>query len=686
MATCLGVDVGGTFTDLVFYDEESGRTRVAKSPTTPEGPEEGVLRAVAEGVPSDRLADAQYFLHATTVGMNALLERRGATVGLLATRGFRDVLEIGRGDRADMYDLFWKPPSPLVPRRLRIPVSERLFATGEVQTPIDLADVALAAEEFRREGVDAVAIVFLHAYANGEHELRAAEALREAGFEGEISLSHRVSGEYREYERATTTAVDAFVGARMANYLDRLDREMRAQGFGGASLATRSGGGALSFSEAAERPFETIASGPAAGAEGAAELARALGYSEVITADVGGTSFDTSLIIGGRPRTLYEGEVVGLPLQTPWVDVRSIGAGGGSIAYVDEGGLMRVGPRSAGAMPGPACYGRGGVEPTVTDAAFLLGMLGEGDLAGDVHLDGEAARAAITPLAGELGLSPEEAARGILTIANANMAGAIREITVEQGQDPRGAALMPFGGAGPLFLSLLARELEITEIVLPPYAGNFSAWGLLGADIVQTVARSRVTPLSADGVGEANELSGELFGELEGRASENGATPEREVRLDMRYVGQEHTLTVLVETEAGRIAADPGALRAQFRSDYERTFGLEMDEAVEIVAVRAAIRTPLPRSHEAALEAPRDDAGDGGSPRTGRAWSFATDDWAEFVLVQRDQLPVGATVDGPAILFEDTATAYLDVGYRARVHESGCVVIAAGAEDVTTKP
>lgn len=678
MTTRLGVDVGGTFTDLIFYDEESGETRVAKAPTTPASPEQGILHAVAAGVPAERLKAAEYFLHGTTVGLNALLERRGAVVGLLATEGFRDILEIRRGDRVDMYDLFWRQPEPLVPRRLRIPVRERLFAAGEVHTPIELDDVRAAAEVFKAEGCTAVAIAFLHAYANGEHELEAARVLREAGFEGEISLSHQVSGEYREYERTTTTVIDAFVRGRMANYLGRLEEALGGQGFDGSSLVTRSGGGAFTFGEAAERPFETIMSGPVAGAEGASEVARAFGYEHVITADVGGTSFDTCLISNGRPTTLYEGEVVGLPVQTPWVDVRSIGAGGGSIAYVDQGGLLRVGPRSAGAVPGPACYGRGGTEPTVTDAAFLLGMLGDGELAGDVRLDRAASEAAIAPLVEALGLSEEEVARGILTIANANMAGAIREITVEQGVDPRSAVLMPFGGAGPLFLSLLADELAIGEILLPPYAGNFSAWGLLGADLTQTVARTRITPLTDEGLADANALLSELYVEVERRATHAGSAGSlRETALDMRYVGQEHTLTVLAGDEQGTIAATPDEVRERFRAEYEQTFGLRMDEAVEIVSLRATIRTPLPRRAEPVGVSTNGHGGAAQPEGTIRAYSFADGDWTDFAVVQRAGLTPGTSVTGPTILLEETATSYIDRGFSGRVHESGSIVLKA---------
>lgn len=672
MATRIGVDVGGTFTDLIFYDDESGEISVSKEPTTPASPEDGVMAAVSSAVPHDQVGASEYFLHGTTVGLNSLLTRTGATVGLLATRGFRDILEIRRGDRDDPYDLFWKHPPPLVPRRLRLPVTERMLYDGTVHTPIELNDVRDAVPVFEAEGVTSVAIAFLHSYANPSHELAAAEALREAGFKGEISLSHQVSGEYREYERTTTTVIDAYVRPRMAHYLRALEERLAGGGFTGNLLVTRSGGGAMTFPEATDRPFETILSGPVAGAEGAAELARNLDLGDVITADVGGTSFDTCLISGGRPQVMYEGSIVGLPVQTPWVDVRSIGAGGGSLAWVDVGGLLRVGPGSAGADPGPACYRRGGTEPTVTDAAFLLGMLGEGLLASGIRLDREAARSAMGPLAEQLGFEIDQVARGIMTIAAANMANAIREITVEQGQDPRTATLAPFGGAGPLFGTLLARELEITQIVVPPYAGNFSAWGLLGADLTQSAARTRITRLAEGTVSEANTVLESLFESLAARAPAHHGSNEtdREVAADMRYVGQEHTITIPLRSEGGIVVADVDEIREAFTQEYERTFGHRMDEEVEIVSLRATLRTPLPRrasEHMATRQ-------NGSAEATFDAFSFTKGEWLPFRIIERSQLE--GTVAGPAIILEDTATTYLDAEFEARVHESGSMFVA----------
>ncbi|MCY4087786.1 MAG: hydantoinase/oxoprolinase family protein [Actinomycetia bacterium] len=668
MATRVGVDVGGTFTDLIFFDDATGETLVAKEPTTPEAPEQGVIRAFETGVPSEQRRTVQFFLHGTTVGLNALLERKGAVVGLLATAGFRDILEVKRGDRDDPYDLFCNHPPPLVPRRLRLPVTERMLATGEIRTPIDEDDVRHALQTFLEEGVTTVAVAFMNAYRNPAHELAAERVLREEGFDGAISLSHQVSGEYREYERTCTTVIDAFVRPCMASYLERLSVRLNDTGFDGSMLVTRCGGGSLTFEEAEARPFETILSGPVAGAEGAAELARRLELGDVVTADVGGTSFDTSVITDGRPRVVNEGRVVGLPVQTPWVDVRSIGAGGGSIVEVDIGGLLRVGPRSAGADPGPAAYDRGGRQPTVTDAALVLGMLGDGKLAGELALDADRARAALATVAEPLSFTVEQAAQGALTVVTSNMANAIREITVEQGQDPRQGRLMAFGGAGPLFGTLLARELDITRIVIPPHAGNFSAWGLLGADLTRTAARTHILQLTAESLAIAGGILDELFDDL---AARNGAAEAtREVGLDMRYAGQEHTLTIALGTpRASLVGVGAEAVAETFTDEYERTFGHAMEEAIEIVSARATLRTPLPRRAERFTVTSATDADVGSF----RAYSFASGRWLDFELVQRATLAVGTELAGPAIVLEDTATTYVDAGFSLRVDGSGCL-------------
>jgi len=673
MATRIGVDIGGTFTDLIFYDDESGEAVIGKVPTTPHSPDEGVISAVKLSVPESKISDSQYFLHGTTVGLNSLLERRGAKVGMLCTEGFRDVLEIRRADRDEAYNMFWNPPPLLVPRFLRLPIRERHRADGQVHISLDEDDVRRAAQTFAQEDVATIAITFMNAYVNPTHEKRAAEILREEGFEGAISLSHEISREYREYERSTTTVIDAYVRPRMTRYLNRLRESLSELGFNGNLLVTRSGSGSMTFNEAMERPFETIMSGPVAGAEGSGELTRTFDFGDLVTADVGGTSFDTCMIVNGRPQLMYEGQVVGLPVQTPWVDVRSIGAGGGSIAYVDEGGLLRVGPRSAGADPGPASYGRGGAEPALTDAAFLLGMLGKGQLASGIALDRQAAQDAFSPVAEVLGYSIEETARGVMTIASATMATTIREITIDQGFDPRELSLLAFGGAGPLMSTLLARELDVSRVIIPPYAGNFSAWGLLGADLTHATARTRVLPLSDSGLSQGNEYLTEMFEELESRQEKIIDVERiREVSLDMRYVRQEHWITVPIQHDSGTITATTSAIYEAFQDAYERTFAHKLGEDVEIVSLRATVRMPLPRrDHQIS---PIKQASSSQASEF-KAFSFSEEKEMDFKLYERSHLAVGTSIAGPAIITEETATTYVDANFTVKVDPSQCLIM-----------
>jgi N-methylhydantoinase A len=654
-----------------MYDDETGKVTVAKGPTTPASPDVGIVELVEQATDAQLLGQTEYFMHGTTVGINALVERKGAVVGLLTTDGFRDLLELRRGDRPALYDNRWKAPYPLVPRRLRFPVGERMLASGEVERPLDADDVATAAEAFREEGVDSVAIVFLNAYANPAHELEAAKALRELGFEGEISLSHQVSGEFREYERTSTTVVDAYVRPRITGYLQSLERGLGTNGFGGECLITRSGGGAISFGEAAGRPFETIMSGPVAGAVGAGQLCRTLGIKQGITADVGGTTFDTCLIIDGRPHVKYEGSVDDMPIQSTWVDVRSIGAGGGSIASIDVGGLLRVGPQSAGAQPGPICYRRGGTQPTVTDAAAVLGMLAFGELAAGVHLDIESASAALAQLGEQLSLDVDEVSRGVMAIASAAMANAIRSVTIEQGEDPRGASILAYGGAGPLFGTLLAKELGIKQIVVPNFAGNFSAWGLLEQDLTREAAVTRIGPLDEGGIDRVNAELEELYAGLARVDSDDGPEEVREPALDLRYVGQEHTITVRPASGNGLIEGDREGLEKAFNEEYERSFGHALTGPVEVVSIRATVRTPIEQAKYTLDGSEREED----SGQTISAFSFTAGERREFAVVNRAALEVGKTVAGPMVVVEDTTTTYVDAGFELELDPTGALFI-----------
>ena len=673
MASRIGVDIGGTFTDFIVYDESGNKVIIDKIPTTPQSPEKAVVEVIKRNLSQKELEKIDFFLHGTTVGLNSLLERKGSKVGLLCTKGFRDILEIRRGDRDEMYNLFWQPAPPLVPRFLRLEIEERLFANGNVHKKINTEQVKDACNKFIKEKVDSVAIAFINSYTNKDHEILASKILIESGFKGQISLSSMVSGEYREYERTTTTVIDAFVKTRMSNYLNSLKKNLNELGYKGTFLVTRSGSGSMTFDEAEDRPFETIMSGPVAGAEGAGELSRKLNNTNMVTADVGGTSFDTCLIINGRPQIQFEGKILGLPVQSPWVDVRSIGAGGGSIAYLDEGGLIRSGPQSAGAVPGPACYDKGGIKPTTTDAAFYLGMLGEGKLASGLQLNKSLAEKALNSVGSQIGMSAFDAAKGILKIGSANMADAIREITIEQGIDPRELKLLAFGGAGPLMSNLIANELDIKEIIVPPYSGNFSAWGLLGADLLQMNARTKILRLSDEAISECNDILKELFKELEQRQKIDFSTSSqiKEIALDMRWMGQEHTITLKLEDEKdGNISMDTETLKNKFMEEYQKTFGSKLDTVIEIVSTRASLRVQLPRKSESGKI---DEVGIEVSNNQIECYSFTENKKIQFDLVARSK--IDSKVSGPLIIIESTAITYVDINYDVDKDSNGNLIL-----------
>jgi N-methylhydantoinase A len=671
----IGVDLGGTFTDLVTFDALTGDIRVLKVSSTPEDPGQAVLKGITATSDSAELAAARLFIHSCTVGLNALLQRRGATVGLLTTKGFRDVFELRRGDRDAMYDLLWAAQPPLVPRELRVEVRERILADGSVYDPLDADGVRTALARFNDAGVDSIAVMFMNSYVNGAHEKRAQLLLREGGFRGDIALSHQLSGQLGEYERTSTAVVEAFIRPIMRGYLGALREGLSDRGFRGDCVATTSGGGALLFEEAQERSFQTIMSGPAAGVIAAAKLAQQMGTGVAVSADVGGTSFDTCLITQGSPRLRHEAQVGGIPIQTPWIDVRSIGAGGGSIAYVDAGGLLRVGPESAGAQPGPACYGRGGRSPTVTDAAVLLGLLAEGSLSDGLRLDADQALEVVEPLAHELGMDAESTAVGILRIACASMAESMREVTLDEGLDPREATLILFGGAGPMLSTILARELDTERVLVPEHAGNFSAAGLLVQDLEQAETRTVMRQLSDEELTELSPVLTELFATLDKRMSTGmvDSSLRHEVELHMRYRGQDYSIPVLVPLADLTISARAEELRALFEAEYTRVYGHTMPEPVEVVMVRAILRRafpPLPDVPATAVAAATPEA----TPVT-RAYSFEKGTWLDFRLLQRDRLPPGRDLAGPALIKEPTSITYLDEGYTARTGPAGSLII-----------
>ena len=475
----IAVDVGGTFIDVVSIDRETGDVSVEKQPATPDRLAEELLTALARlpGEPSD----IERFLHGSTVAINALLQRTGATVGLITTKGFRDVLELARGNRPHIYDWVWVPPEPLVPRALRREVTERLGPRGEEIVPLDLAGLAREVDALVADGVEAIAVCFLHAYANPKHEREAAEVIARRAPSLPVTLSSAIAAEWHEYERTSTAVINAYVQPLFDAYLGSLRDRLEAAGMGGAIGVMQSNGGVMAAERALELPVRTLSSGPAGGVIGVATLARLLGHPDAICTDVGGTTYDVAIVEGGRVQERTETEIAGLPVLAPTVDVTSIGAGGGSVAWIDELGALRVGPASAGARPGPACFGFGGEEPTVTDCHLLLGGLDpERFLGSRMQLDvGAAERAIAEKIAMPLAMPVGEAAEGVLRIVETSMANAIHSMTVERGIDPRGFTLYAYGGGGGLFAAATATELDIATIVVPRAPANFSAWGIL---------------------------------------------------------------------------------------------------------------------------------------------------------------------------------------------------------------
>ncbi|MBM3677452.1 MAG: hydantoinase/oxoprolinase family protein [Actinobacteria bacterium] len=678
MSQLFGVDVGGTFTDLVVLDAETGDVSFAKAPTTPHDPTEGVLAAIAKSDLDLRSASA--FFHGTTLGINTVLEHKGAKTGVITTRGFRDVLEIARMGWP-MYQLHWDQPPPLVPRVLRREVSERVRADGTVLTPFAEDEVLAEARRLVEEGVASIAVCFLHSYAFPQHERRAGQLIRKAFPGVAVTLSHQVTQEYREYERTATTVADAMIKPRMAGYLDHLGQRLRRKKFDGAFLITRCDGGVMGAREARERPIRTLISGPASGAMGGATLARWLEIDNLICADMGGTSFDAALIIGGEPSISPVTRIESLPLLVPVIELATIGAGGGSIAWIDAGGALNVGPQSAGADPGPICYGKGGVAPTFTDAALVSGVLdGSRFLGGEIALDLSAARDGIrTRIAEPLGLSVDEAAAGIVTLTEAKMAATLEELTIGKGLDPREFSLLAYGGGGPVVATALASRLGIPRVIVPSSPGTFSAWGALTLDVVHDFARTSLGSLATLRPREVTSS----FAALEKRAQaalEREKVPSRKRVLlrsiDMRYEGQEHTLTLPVDR---RFVTTPrlDRLREEFDARHEVVYGYSMADPVEVTAYRIRAVGSLEKPRPKPLPRGRADAVSAriGSRRVLHRESGGRREWAVF---ERSRLRAGNRITGPAIVEEPASTTLVGPGQELSVDTLGNLVISVG--------
>ncbi len=674
----VSMDIGGTFTDVVAYDEQTGTYSAGKSSTTPGDLTEGVLAGLEQVVGSP--GDISFTVHGTTQGLNAFLQRRGERVLLLATRGAGDVYHMARGNRTRLYDIHFRKPRPLLPRRDIVEIGGRLDAAGGELEPLDEAAVREAARRVREEGFGAVAVGFLFSYVNPDHELRAQEILQEELDGITVSLSHRVAREWREYERTSSAVIDAYTAPIVRRYLERLEGELRSRGLAVPLHVMQSSGGIVTAESARELTLQTLLSGPVGGTMGGVALARLLNRPNLICVDMGGTSFDVSLVVDGAPDVSSEAELEGFPLLMPVVNIHTIGAGGGSLAYAEAGGL-RVGPESAGADPGPACYGRGGTQPTVTDANVVLGRVDPSNFAGgSMTLDAGAAREAVAGLGRELALDTTQLAEGICDVANAKMAQAIRTLTVEKGIEPRDFALVAIGGAGPMHAVFLARELGIREVLVPRFPGAFSAWGMLETEVRKDASRAYFAPLAEVDREDLARLLAQLEDEGFAGLAEEGLTRETgrvEHALDLRYIGQEYSLTIALAS-AGEPLEDgfDEAVSARFHEAHRTRFGHANPGApVEAVVVRTAALGDLGRADPGRLDEPDDT----GYPSDTRRVTFGREEH-DAIVVRREDLRRGAEVEGPAVISEQTATTVVPPGARVTVDPLGTLVLSVGEE------
>jgi N-methylhydantoinase A len=671
----VAIDIGGTFTDLMAFDEATGKFSQAKTLTTPARLVQGIVDCLKKsGVDCAAIAE---LIHGSTTAINTLIERKGAKTGLIVTRGTRDVYFIGRGNRPESYNLFFHRHRPLVPRRLTLEIDERVLASGEIFERLQGASVENACRKLAEEGIEAVAVCFLHSYANPEHEREAGEIVRRMLPDAYLSLSHRILREYREFERTSTTVVNAYIGPKVGGYVRSLKASLAEIGVRGELTIMQSNGGVMTPEVAAERPVAMMESGPVGGIIASAQVGRALKVPDVISFDMGGTTAKASLVRGGEP-TMAPGYYVGgyasgHPVMVPVIDVVEVGAGGGSIAWIDEVGALKVGPQSAGAEPGPICYRGGGVEPTITDANLVLGRLDPDDfLGGQMKLDAQAAEQGIRRrIAEHLKLGVAAAAQAIVDIAVAKMSLAVREVSVAKGYDPRDFALVASGGAGPLHVLAIARELHIPKVIVPLYPAHFSALGMLSADERHDFIRTFYAELGSVDFSELGRTLAEMIVES-ASVLKSGKKPEHRVHLDLRYVGQEFTLSVPV-TEKQIKSGEAKAIRTAFDRLYDQRYAHHSPgEPVEIVNIRLAAI-----GRRARMSLPRLSAkGRAIMPRRARAYLGDSARPVSCPVVRREDLRAGARIAGPALVREHGTTTVLFKGDVCIVARTGELVIS----------
>ncbi|WP_270934979.1 hydantoinase/oxoprolinase family protein [Falsiroseomonas oryzae] len=670
----IGIEIGGTFTDLILLRRDAAPVTLKVS-STPSDPSEGALHGIRRLLEKAglRLDAVEEVLHGSTVATNSLIERKGARAALLTTEGFEDVLLIGRQEKTRIYDQFYHRPPPLIPRERILGVPERLGAAGEVVTPLDEAALlARAREAVERHGATSLAIVFLHAYRNPVHERRA-RALIEAAFPDlDVSLSSDIAPEFREYERTSTTVINAYVRPVVRRYVTRMQRELAGLGYARDLMIMQSNGGVLPAAVAARLPVRMFLSGPAAGVAGAAFVARRCGVPDLLTMDIGGTSCDIALVVSGQPQMVAKGlaeyRIDGNPINIRMMDITTIGAGGGSIAWLDDGGMLRVGPQSAGAQPGPACYGRGGQDFTLTDALVLLGLMDPARfMGGEMRIDPALSARAAAPLAGRLGMEAVELARAVFRIAVVNIAQAIRQTTVQRGRDPRDFAVLPYGGGGALFAASVAEAMGLDRVVVPPNPGIFSAFGLTVSDIRLDFTRSdpgrRLAQATTAEIEAAfADLAAEAVAEFRNFGVDPAAIAFSRM-IDARYLGQGFELTVPIDPAE---LADRGtqAVADGFHAAHAARYGYAFrQQQVEIVSYRLEATVP----QEGFLPEPaRPDR----MPDPARR-AVRLDEEADWATHERFDLPVGTELAGPALVFEPTSATAVPPGWRLRVDAHG---------------
>lgn len=687
MGIRVATDIGGTFTDLVFLDEKTDRVGLSKASTTPRNFADGIIHAIhkADFDPGE----VTYFVHGTTIVINALTERKGVKTGLITTKGFRDVLEIGRANRPDIYNLRYRKPEPFVPRHLRHEVTERLNFHGEVLGPLNREEVAVAAQALKAEGVEAVAICFLHSYANPAHEQDAAAIVRAIFPEAYISMSHEIIKEWREYERTSTAVLNGYVKPTADRYLTSLESQMRDLGIVGTRdfYIMKSNGGTSTFAMAKNSPIHLVESGPVGGVMGAAVIGKAIGIQNLITLDIGGTTAKTSLIENGEMKVTTEYKIewtpqfAGYPIKAPVVDIIEIGNGGGSIAWIDNTGVLRVGPKSAGADPGPASYGRGGTLPTLTDANLITGRINpDYFLGGEMKLSVELACKAYQPIADHFGISVDEAALGVIRLGNANMINALKLISVRRGYDPRDFALVACGGGGSMHTGLLAEELQIRTVIVPFAPGHFSAWGMLNADLRHDLIKTLIAATDEISVDRLNAIYAELEAEVIGVFRQEGMDARDLVFVrgaDMRYVGQEHT--VKVHVPGGLLAeGDLGTVEERFHAAHEQAYTFRLDGVrCEFVNFLLTVygKVNKPQLQRLARVANPDPAR---ALKGERPVNFDKGGIQKTPVYQRELLDVGVLVDGPAMIEETAASTVVYPGQRLTVDDFGNLIITTG--------